>query len=78
MHVTAGHILATSERTIPNFYKEIVQAGLRLGATDAGWGHGDGPEMTGPRTSLVLAMSGRKGAVDGLGGEGAALLATRI
>jgi uncharacterized protein (TIGR03083 family) len=53
-------------------------AGLRLVATDAAWTHGDGPEVTGPLTSLIVAMSGRKGAVDDLGGEGVPSLASRI
>ncbi len=52
--------------------------GLRLRATDAEWAHGDGPEVTGPLISLVLAMTGRKGALPDLGGEGLATLATRI
>jgi uncharacterized protein (TIGR03083 family) len=51
--------------------------GLRLRATDANWVHGDGPEVAGPLTSLVLAMTGRKGAHDDLSGEGLALLAGR-
>jgi len=53
-------------------------AGLRLAATDATWAHGDGPEVTGPLTSLILAMSGRSGAVDDLEGEGMTLFASRI
>jgi uncharacterized protein (TIGR03083 family) len=169
VHVTAGHVLAAAEQTIPNFYKEFVLAGfrfnvfaeraarrlaevapadmvhrlrtrtittnhppapvvvmlgeivvhgedirrplglthtveeaalvavadnyvstnlligskrriagLRLTATDSAWAHGEGPEVTGPLTSLVLAMSGRSGAVDDLGGEGVTLFASRI
>ena len=169
VHITAGHVLAAAEQTIPNFYKEFILAGfrfnvfaeraarrlaevapadmvrrlrartsttnhppapvvtmlgeivvhgedirrplglahtvdeaalvavadnyvttnlligskrriagLRLAATDAAWTHGEGPEVTGPLTSLVLAMSGRKGAVDDLGGEGVTLFASRI
>ena len=53
-------------------------AGLRLKATDADWSSGDGPEVTGPLASLVLAMSGRQGAVGDLEGEGSATLAGRI
>jgi uncharacterized protein (TIGR03083 family) len=30
VHATAGHILAAAEQTIPNFYKEFVQAGFRF------------------------------------------------
>jgi len=52
-------------------------AGLRLKATDINWTHGDGPEVTGPMTSLVLAMTGRKGVHGELSGEGLATLAER-
>lgn len=51
--------------------------GLRLRATDAGWSHGEGPEVSGPMLSLALAMSGRKGAHADLSGDGLALLASR-
>jgi uncharacterized protein (TIGR03083 family) len=52
-------------------------SGLSLRATDAAWTHGTGPEVAGPLQSLVLAMSGRKGAHVDLSGEGLATLATR-
>ncbi|HEX7443186.1 MAG TPA: maleylpyruvate isomerase family mycothiol-dependent enzyme [Acidimicrobiales bacterium] len=168
VHVTAGHVLAAAEQTIPNFYKEFVQAGfrfnvfadraarrlaevppadmvrrlrlrttttnhppapvvvmlgeivvhgedirrplgiqhavaeealvavadnysgtnlligskrriegLRLAASDADWTHGDGPEVTGPLSSLILAMSGRTGALGDLDGPGVDLLTSR-
>lgn len=52
-------------------------AGLRLHATDADWSHGDGPEVSGPVMSLVLAMTGRKAVLTDLTGDGVALLADR-
>jgi hypothetical protein len=52
-------------------------AGLRLRATDSRWANGDGPEVSGPLVSLILAMAGRKAALSDLGGEGLALLADR-
>jgi uncharacterized protein (TIGR03083 family) len=51
--------------------------GLRLAATDSTWTHGDGPEVSGPLQSLVLAMTGRKQVLDDLLGDGVAILATR-
>jgi uncharacterized protein (TIGR03083 family) len=51
--------------------------GLRLVATDTGWSYGDGPEVSGPGLSLLLAMTGREGAADDLTGEGAALIRSR-
>ena len=45
-------------------------AGLKLRATDSSWTYGDGPEVSGPLISLILAMTGRKGAYADLSGEG--------
>jgi len=52
-------------------------SGLRLAATDSTWVHGEGPEVSGPLQSLVLAMTGRKEVLDDLSGDGVSLLATR-
>ncbi len=52
-------------------------SGLRLRATDAEWTTGDGPEVTGPLQSLVLAMTGRQGSHRDLSGEGLAVLVER-
>ena len=52
-------------------------AGVRLFATDVTWSHGEGPEVSGPLVSLILAMTGRKGAHADLRGEGVAVLASR-
>jgi uncharacterized protein (TIGR03083 family) len=51
--------------------------GLTLRATDADWSHGSGPEVSGPIMLLVMAMTGRKAALDGLTGDGVATLRTR-
>ncbi len=48
---------------------------VRLVATDAGWEHGEGPEVRGPATALGLALTGRPALIDRLAGPGAALLA---
>jgi uncharacterized protein (TIGR03083 family) len=52
-------------------------AGLRLRADDADWVVGDGPEVTGPLASLILAMTGRKEAHGDLTGDGLATLRAR-
>jgi uncharacterized protein (TIGR03083 family) len=52
-------------------------AGVRLRATDTDWSHGEGPEVSGPIMSLLLAMTGRKAALDDLDGEGVATLSSR-
>ena len=70
---------------VANFYKGsnlIIGtkkriAGLRLQATDAAWSHGDGPEVSGPIVSLVMAMAGRKTSDEDLSGDGVATLRSR-
>jgi uncharacterized protein (TIGR03083 family) len=52
-------------------------AGVRLRATDVDWSHGDGPTVEGPMLSLLMAMTGRKAALDDLTGEGVATLRSR-
>ena len=52
-------------------------AGLRLQATDAEWAHGEGPEVSGPLLSLILAMTGRKAVHPDLSGDGVAELGRR-
>lgn len=54
--------------------KELV-AGIRLTATDADMSIGDGPDVSGPALSLLLAISGRRVALDELTGPGVATLA---
>ena len=52
-------------------------AGLRLVATDVAWSTGDGPSVEGPAQSLILAMAGRRDALEDLEGEGVAMFASR-
>jgi uncharacterized protein (TIGR03083 family) len=52
--------------------------GLRLVATDVGWSHGDGPEVSGPYDGLLLALGGRRAGLAFLSGEGLATLAQRM
>jgi uncharacterized protein (TIGR03083 family) len=51
--------------------------GLTLRATDTGWTHGAGPEVSGPMIALVLAMTGRATAEAELTGDGVATLRSR-
>lgn len=70
---------------VANFYKgsnlligaKNRIAGLKLQATDVDWSHGDGPEVSGPVVSLVMAMTGRKAPLDDLSGEGVGTLRSR-
>jgi uncharacterized protein (TIGR03083 family) len=53
-------------------------AGCRLVATDVGWSHGTGPEVSGPGLSLLLAITGRAAGLEGLSGEGLPTLQHRM
>ncbi len=52
-------------------------AGLNLVATDTNWTTGDGPEVRGTGEALLMAMCGRKTAIDDLTGDGVATLRSR-
>jgi uncharacterized protein (TIGR03083 family) len=52
-------------------------AGLKLVATDTEWTHGDGADVRGTGEALLLAMCGRKSALDDLSGDGVATLRSR-
>jgi Mycothiol maleylpyruvate isomerase N-terminal domain len=47
-------------------------------ATDVDWSTGDGPEVSGPVLSPVLAMTGRPAALTDLTGDGAITLSSRM
>ena len=64
-----SHLLLGSKKRI---------AGLRLRASDTNWTTGDGPEVTGPLVSLVLAMTGRQNALADLTGDGVPTLSSRM
>jgi hypothetical protein len=52
--------------------------GLRLVATDIDWSIGHGAEVTGPAEALLMAIAGRRDAVDELAGPGQPTLARRL
>jgi uncharacterized protein (TIGR03083 family) len=52
-------------------------AGLRLQATDTDWSAGVGPVASGPMLAIAMAMTGRKGYLDQLEGDGVEVLRNR-
>ena len=62
----------------PLLHGKQRSAGLRLRATDVDWSTGDGPEVSGPAASLILAITGRKSALADLSGEGLETLSSRV
>ena len=57
---------------------KTLSRGLRLEATDGPFATGEGPLVTGPTLSLVMAMAGRTPHLDDLDGPGAATLRERL
>ena len=53
-------------------------AGLRFAATDLDFAWGTGPELTGPAEALMMAMTGRTGALADLAGPGVPILHNRL
>ncbi len=53
-------------------------AGITLRATDIGWEHGDGPEVTGPGEAILMAVAGRSAALADLSGPGLGTLRERV
>ena len=52
--------------------------GVRLVATDLDWAYGKGPEVQGSGEALLMAMAGRRAALDDLAGPGKPKLAHRL
>jgi uncharacterized protein (TIGR03083 family) len=52
--------------------------GLRVQATDADWGEGEGELVEGPMASVLIAIAGRAAGLDKLAGPGVATLASRL
>jgi uncharacterized protein (TIGR03083 family) len=62
----------------PRLLGALRVRGVRLVATDLDWSHGAGPEVLGPGEALLMAMAGRRDALDDLDGPGKIKLAQRI
>jgi uncharacterized protein (TIGR03083 family) len=65
-------------RTAPTIGAAKRVRGLTLAATDVDWTAGTGPVVQGPAESLLMAIGGRRGAVQELAGPGQPTLAARI
>ncbi len=61
----------------PVFGSKKRIAGLTLRAIDAQWSTGSGPTVEGSAQQLLLAVAGRRSALDRLSGDGLATLRAR-
>jgi uncharacterized protein (TIGR03083 family) len=64
-------------KTAPTIGAKKRIRGLTLTATDLDWTTGQGPEVTGPGESLLMALAGRRGITSELSGPGRPELARR-
>jgi uncharacterized protein (TIGR03083 family) len=62
----------------PRLLGALQARGVRLVAVDMDWAYGKGPEVRGSGEALLLAMAGRRVALDDLDGPGKAKLAQRF
>ena len=62
----------------PRLLGAVRARGVRLVAGDLDWSHGGGPEVRGPGEALLMAMAGRRDALDDLDGPGKPRLAQRL
>ena len=62
----------------PRILGGLRARGLRLVATDIDWIHGNGPEVRGSGEALLMAMAGRRAALQDLDGPGKVKLAQRF
>lgn len=63
---------------LQGFTSKTAARGLRLETTDLAWHVGEGPEVRGSVSDLLLALNGRPAGFDALVGDGAATLRSRV
>jgi uncharacterized protein (TIGR03083 family) len=78
--IPAESVLAALEFTkwAPRLLGAMRTRGVRLISTDLDWSHGNGPEARGTGEAVLLAMAGRRAALDDLDGPGKAKLLQRF
>jgi uncharacterized protein (TIGR03083 family) len=62
----------------PRLLGALLARGVRLVASDVDWAYGRGPEVRGSGEAVLMAMAGRRVALDDLEGPGKTKLAQRF
>lgn len=75
---TLVEALNYARRTAPLLHGKQRSAGLKLRATDVDWSAGEGPEVSGPAASIILAICGRAVGLGDLTGDGVDTLRQRM
>jgi uncharacterized protein (TIGR03083 family) len=81
--VPPGAAAAAASRVLTMHWPRPLPAtrnvtGFRLAATDVAWSAGDGPEVIGPMSAILLLCAGRAAALAQLSGPGVSGLAARL
>lgn len=66
-----------SRKARRGFVPNRLVDGIRFQSADSGWTHGEGVEVVGTAVDLILAISGRRHALDQLTGDGVSTLRER-
>lgn len=74
----ADRIVACQGSWMMKVFHHLPLEGLRLTATDTDWTVGEGPEIRGPISAILLLLTGRPVAFERFEGEGMATLAGRV
>jgi uncharacterized protein (TIGR03083 family) len=79
MHTGAAVVAADRVWSSPRmFHARKKLAGYRLAAADTAWSAGEGKEVTGPISALLLLLTGRPAALPHLSGPGADALRAQL
>ena len=74
----AATVLTRLAAGLQGFSSKKAARGLRLQATDLDWHVGEGPDVRGSVSDLLIALNGRPTGFDALVGDGAATLRSRV
>lgn len=75
---TAEIVLTWLAAGLQGFTSKKAAQGLRLEATDLAWTVGEGPDVRGSVSDLLVALNGRPAGFDALVGDGVPILRSRV
>jgi uncharacterized protein (TIGR03083 family) len=76
--VAASRVWSTRGTRLARVFGQVPFDGIRLTADDVTWSVGDGREIRGPVSAILLLLTGRQAALSRLSGDGLADLRSRL
>jgi len=76
--LAATRLWDTRGSWLSGVFQPLPLAGYRLAASDVDWTRGEGPDVAGPIGAVLLLLTGRRAALERLGGEGAEALRAAV